>query len=293
MMAQSIPHESVDFQRIAQAIHYIHTNFKTQPSLEEVAEKVHLSAFHFQRLFTEWAGISPKKYLQYTSLHFAKSLMTGGNYSISKTAYETGLSGSSRLYDLFVNIEGITPGEYKEQGANIFITYGFAGSPFGPVMIATTPRGICKLSFYNDENAILQELKDEWPKSQMTRNDEESAQFASAIFSQKKSSPIKLNVKGTSFQLKVWEALLSIPEGKIAAYNQVADLVGQSSASRAVGSAIGKNPVALLIPCHRVIKKVGGIGEYRWNSDRKLSLLSWEMCQTVNRENIQDQVETY
>lgn len=285
-----ISNQDYDYERIAKAIAFIHENFKRQPDLDEVAEAVHLSPFHFQRMFTNWAGVSPKKFLQYTTTKFAKDLMKGGNYSISTITHKSGLSAPSRLHDLFVQIEGMTPGEYKKGGKELTITYGFHDSPFGEIMIATTAKGICAMNFTNDEETSVKQLAKEWPGAKLIHDNSEHTLLIRGVFDQAADTrqKIKLNIKGTPFQLKVWEALLRIPEGNMASYNQVAEMIWRPTASRAVGSAIGKNPVALLIPCHRVIKKVGGIGEYHWGSQRKLAVLQWERCQSMKNEKIDE-----
>ena len=277
--------EAFDYGRMAKAIAFIHDNFKEQPSLEEIAEKVHMSPFHFQRTFTQWAGISPKKYLQFTTSTFAKQLMKGGNFSLNKIAYSAGLSGSSRLHDLFVTIDGMSPGEYKSKGSGMSIAYGLYDSIFGKVLLASTEKGICKLSFYTDEQNAIGELFHEWPLSKFFREDKLHAETMEHLFNPQGELNLTLNIKGTPFQLKVWEALLNIPEGEIAAYQDIGQIIEMPTATRAIGSAIGKNPVAKIIPCHRVIKKVGGIGEYRWGSERKLSLLGWEQCQVMERKS--------
>lgn len=280
----NMENQEYDYNRIASAIDYIHNNFKDQPQLEEVAEAVHLSPYHFQRMFTNWTGISPKKFLQYLTTRFAKDMMKGGNYSISTVTYKAGLSGSSRLHDLFVSIEGMTPGEYNSRGRKLRITYGFYDTFFGQVLIATTSKGICSLFFTNnDENQALTDLMNEWPEALLDRDDQAHIFLVRSIFEKQNAGKdkIRLNIKGTPFQLKVWEALLRIPEGAMASYDQVAEMIWRPKASRAVGSAIGKNPVALLIPCHRVIKKVGGIGNYHWGEQRKRAILTWEHCQTL------------
>lgn len=208
-------------------------------------------------------------------------MMNGGNYSISNVTYNAGLSGSSRLHDLFVQIEGMTPGVYNAGGKNTKINYGFHLSPFGKIIIATTDKGICALRFVENENEAIQELHHEWPEADLIRDDEKHVLLVRSIFNRQvtQKQKITLNIKGTPFQLKVWEALLRIPEGAVVSYNQVADLIWRPKASRAVGSAIARNPIAMLIPCHRVIKKVGGIGEYHWGPQRKLAILNWEQCQ--------------
>ena len=269
--------DEINFNRITAAINYIQANFKSQPSLEEIAEKVNLSPFHFQKLFSEWAGTSPKRFLQYISISHAKKLLKE-NETLFNTALETGLSGTGRLHDLFINIEGMTPGEYKNGGENLYINYSFAESPFGNLIVASTQKGICHIAFYNEELSALRNLKKLFPLSsykQMMYLDQQNALF---IFNHdwKKLNQIKLHLKGTDFQLKVWETLLKIPMGKLSTYGAIADKLQNPKASRAVGTAIGDNPVAFLIPCHRVIQSSGALGGYHWGMDRKSAIIGWE-----------------
>jgi AraC family transcriptional regulator of adaptative response/methylated-DNA-[protein]-cysteine methyltransferase len=270
--------EIINYHRIAAAIDYIRLNFKTQPNLDEVAEKVNLSPFHFQRLFTEWAGISPKKFLQYLSLDYAKSLLKEKQATLFDTAFETGLSGTGRLHDLFMNIEGMTPAEYKNGGRALSINYSFAESPFGNIIVASTPKGICYMAFADDRNDAFGHLQAQFPNAQYTQVVDLAQQNALFIFKKDWSelSGIKLHLKGTPFQLKVWEALLNIPIGGLATYATVASTIQQPTASRAVGSAVGDNPVAFLIPCHRVIKSTGEFGQYHWGATRKSAIIGWE-----------------
>jgi len=273
--------EEINFNRIAEAIGYIKANFKTQPGLEEIAEKVNLSHFHFQRLFSEWAGTTPKRFLQYISIGYAKEMLKE-NQSLFDTALETGLSGTSRLHDLFVNIEGMTPGEYKNGGENLHINYSFAESPFGNIIVASTTKGICHIAFYDDENIALANLQRQFPAAQYQQILDKEQQNALYIFSHdwSKLHQIKLHLKGTDFQLKVWEALLKIPMGKLATYGNIAEQLQNPNASRAVGTAIGDNPVAFLIPCHRVIQSSGALGGYHWGVNRKTAMIGWEAAKT-------------
>ncbi len=268
-----------DYQRIAQAIEFINKNFKLQPDLDTVADAICLSPFHFQRLFKEWTGVSPKKFLQFVSLGHAKKLLMRQN-SLADTSFETGLSGSSRLHDLFVSIEGMTPGEYKSGGENLKINYSFEDTPFGKVIIASTSKGICHLSF--TENEEVDELIEKFPKATFTVKQDKLQEEALKIFHGNISDmkQIKLHLKGTPFQLKVWEALLRIPYGAASTYTSVAHAIQSPTAMRVVGSAIGANPVAYLIPCHRVIRSTGVIGDYHWGNTRKTALLGWENCKT-------------
>lgn len=273
--------DEINFNRITAAINYIQANFKTQPSLEEIAAKVNLSPFHFQKLFSEWAGTSPKRFLQYISISHAKKLLKE-NETLFNTALETGLSGTGRLHDLFVNIEGMTPGEFKNGGENLKINYSFAESPFGNLIVASTQKGICHIAFCTDELVAFNNLKKLFPLAsykQMMDLDQQNALF---IFNHdwKKLNQIKLHLKGTDFQLKVWETLLKIPMGKLSTYGAIAEKLQNPKASRAVGTAIGDNPVAFLIPCHRVIQSSGALGGYHWGTDRKSAIIGWEAAKT-------------
>ncbi|MDV7697232.1 methylated-DNA--[protein]-cysteine S-methyltransferase [Chryseobacterium soli] len=277
----------IDYNRIAQAIEYIQSNFKLQPSLEEVAEKIHLSPAHFQKIFTDWAGTSPKKFLQFISLEHAKNLLKEEKASLFDTAYETGLSSTSRLHDLFVNIEGMSPAEYKNGGKSLNINYSFSESPFGNVIAASTEKGICYMAFENDKETALGNLKSKFPNASFFEKQDELQKNALSIFNTDwtKLNTVKLHLKGTDFQLKVWESLLSIPMGKLSTYGNLAEKIGNSKASRAVGTAIGSNPVAFLIPCHRVIQSSGTIGGYMWGSERKQLIIGWESSH-VYSENL-------
>ena len=280
-----------DYERIEKAIGYINQHFRKQPDLEEVAKQVYLSPFHFQRLFKEWAGVTPKKFLQYISLDFAKKMLKENQASLFDTAYEAGLSGISRLHDLFVNIEGMTPGEYKNGGEQLSIHYSFAESPFGPLLIASTPKGICHLSFADDEKVALAALKKMFPNAAYKQMVDAIQQSVFPFFTSEWTAPekIKLHLKGTAFQLKVWETLLKIPSGKFTTYGNLAQQIGKAAASRAVGSAIGDNPVAWIIPCHRVIQSGGNFGQYHWGSTRKTAMLGWEAAQADENKNTDQQ----
>jgi len=273
-----------DYERIKKAIEFIRSNFQQQPDLDAVAKEVYLSPFHFQRLFKDWAGVSPKKFLQYISLQHAKKLLH--QHTVSDTAYETGLSGSSRLHDLFISIEGMTPGEYKNGGEQLQINYSFAETPFGNIIVASTTKGICHLAFADDEKEALQQLQLQFPNAQFRQVVDTIQQNALFIFTQdwKDLSKIKLHLKGTPFQIKVWEALLKIPMGDVSTYSGIANTINNPNASRAVGTAIGDNPVAFLIPCHRVIRSTGDFGQYHWGSIRKTAMIGWEAAK-ANPEN--------
>jgi len=273
-----------DYERIKKAIEFIRSNFQQQPDLDAVAKEVYLSPFHFQRLFKDWAGVSPKKFLQYISLQHAKKLLH--EHTVSDAAYETGLSGSGRLHDLFINIEGMTPGEYKNGGEQLQINYSFAETPFGNIIVASTPKGICHLAFADDEKEALIQLQLQFPNAQFRQVVDTIQQNALFIFTQdwKDLSKIKLHLKGTPFQIKVWEALLKIPMGDVSTYSGIATSINNPNASRAVGTAIGDNPVAFLIPCHRVIRSTGDFGQYHWGSIRKTAMIGWEAAKS-NPEN--------
>ncbi len=270
--------QEVNYQRIAEAISYIRENFRAQPSLDEIAEHTHLSPYHFQRLFREWAGVSPKKFLQYISLLHAKRMLQENQATLFEAALETGLSGTGRLHDLFINIEGMTPGEYKNGGECLLIKYSFAESPFGKLIVASTSKGICRIAFAQEEASTLQELKQQFPNATYQQQPDQLQLSAISIFNQDWSQlpRIKLHLKGTDFQLKVWEALLKIPMGRLSTYGKISREIQKPKAARAVGSAIGDNPVAFLIPCHRVIRASGEFGEYHWGSTRKTAMIGWE-----------------
>jgi len=272
-----------DYYRIAEALQYIQQNMQDQPNLDAVASKIHLSPFHFQRLFTDWAGISPKKFLQYISVEHAKKILRTEGNSVYDAAYDTGLSGTGRLHDLFVNIEGMTPGEYKNAGKNLSIQYSFHESQFGNYIVASTSVGICNLLFFEKSAVAAEdELKSLWPNAKVFEGEDRNHALVEKFFNNdfNQAEKIKLHLKGSPFQLKVWEALLRIPEGHLSSYSTIANEIHQPKAFRAVGTAIGSNPVGFIIPCHRVIKNVGGIGEYRWGATRKMAMIGWEAAQT-------------
>ena len=276
--------EQLNYERIAEAIDYIRENFKTQPDLEAVAGKVHLSPFQFQRLFTDWAGVSPKKFLQYISVEHAKAVLKDQQSTVFDAAYETGLSGTGRLHDLFISIEGMTPGEFRNGGADLAINYSFAESPFGNILVASTTKGICYMAFAEDTEETLTALRAEFPNAGFRQITDLIQQNALYIFTKdwRRLNQIKLHLKGTAFQLKVWETLLKIPMGRLSTYKDIATRIGQPTASRAVGSAVGDNPVAFLIPCHRVILSEGSFGQYHWGTTRKTAMIGWEAAKTTN-----------
>jgi AraC family transcriptional regulator, regulatory protein of adaptative response / methylated-DNA-[protein]-cysteine methyltransferase len=268
----------LNFKRIAKAIEYLARNFKAQPGLDEVAQQVHLSPFHFQRLFSEWAGVSPKKFLQFLTVDYAKNILKEKGATLFDAAFETGLSGTGRLHDLFIKVEGMTPGEYKNGGGALSINYSFAESPFGNILVASTPKGICHMAFADDEAKALQELQKQFPNAGYKQMVDLVQQNALYIFTHDwaRLSQVKLHLKGTDFQLKVWETLLKIPEGSLATYKTIAEKINNPNALRAVGSAIGQNPIAYIIPCHRVIQSAGTFGNYHWGATRKTAMIGWE-----------------
>lgn len=274
--------EVVHFMRIAAAIDYINRNFKEQPSLEQIAEAVHLSPFHFHRLFSDWAGTSPKKFVQYISIGYAKQLLRENrDISLAEMAFQTGLSSSSRLHDLFVKIEGMTPLEYKNGGENLRINYDYIDTLFGRIILASTSKGICYMAFETDQKEAFARLIHQFPKATFEQKTDVNQQGVLAFFQRDVSqlSEIKLHLKATDFQLKVWESLLKIPQGQLTTYGDIAREIENPTASRAVGTAIGKNPIAFLIPCHRVIQASGKLGGYMWGTTRKAAIIGWEGAQ--------------
>jgi AraC family transcriptional regulator, regulatory protein of adaptative response / methylated-DNA-[protein]-cysteine methyltransferase len=276
---------SDDYARIEQAIYFLENNASRQPSLSEVAESIHLSEYHFQRLFRHWVGISPKRFLQFLTKENAKKLLEG-SASVLEAAYQVGLSSPGRLHDLFVTAEAVTPGEYKLRGTGLTIAYGFHPTPFGECLLAVTERGICNLSFVMAEGRMkaLKELQRNWPKANLVEEPSRTQPLVGQIFdrsNQNSSQSIRLYLSGSNFQLKVWEALLRIPPAHMVSYRDIASHLGNPLASRAVGSAVARNPVAVLIPCHRVIHTLGEFGNYHYGSARKKALLGWEMANTA------------
>lgn len=268
----------IDFDRIRKAIGYLNDNYKAQPDLDEVAAYVHMSSYHFQRMFTDWAGVSPKQFLQYISIEYAKGILKENSSSLFDAAYEVGLSGTGRLHDLFVKIEGMTPGEYKNGGKDLSVNYSFFSTIFGEILIATTSKGICYMAFSDNQTEVLEELFSLFPNAIYQNIIDDIQHRVISIFTSdwKKLDEVKLHIKGTDFQIKVWEALLKIPKGKLSSYSDISAIIGKPEANRAVGSAIGHNPVAYLIPCHRVIQSTGLFGQYHWGSDRKAAMIGWE-----------------
>ncbi len=270
-----------DYQRVEQAIHFIEEHYQRQPELREIAENVGLSEFHFQRVFTRWAGISPKRFLQFLTKENAKELLN--HSSVLDTTYSVGLSSPGRLHDLFIHTEAVTPGEYKARGEGLNIRYGFHATPFGEALIGLTERGICHLSFVqHGHNQALTDLATEWKLAKLQEDFSATEPLVEPVFSLgHHPAPISVYLAGTNFQLKVWEALLSVQPGKVTTYEQIAAQIGRPAALRAVGTAVGHNPIAYLIPCHRVIRKLGDFGNYRWGPARKKALLGWEAARIL------------
>lgn len=272
-------HAMNDYERIAKAIEYVSSRVEHQPSLSDVAAHVNLSPHHFQRLFSRWAGVTPKRFLQVLTVERAKALLERMSplLHISDTV---GLSSASRLYDHFVTLEAVTPGEYKAGGAGMTIEFAMHDTPFGAAFIAVTPRGICKLAFLTNAGIEpeIRALAKQWPQARLLNTDKHTSAVAARAFGSTAQAdrPLSLLVRGTNFQVSVWKALLSIPPGAVTSYTQVAAAVGRPGAARAVGSAVGANPVAWLIPCHRVIQQSGKLGGYRWGECRKHAIHAWE-----------------
>ena len=268
-----------DYARIADAIRFIASQVARQPTLDEIAAHVHLSPFHFQRLFSRWAGVTPKRYLQVLTLERAKALLQESR-PLLEVADTLGLSSGSRLYDHFVQLEAVTPGEYKQRGAGLVIDHGVHDTPFGQAFVALTPRGVCNFSFLDDQapQAPLTALAQSWPEAELREAPSRTQGVIHTMFDGSKTPdrPISLHVSGTNFQISVWRALLQIPPAKVVSYAQVASAVGNPKAARAVGLAVGANPVALMIPCHRVIQQNGKLGGYHWGETRKQAIHAWE-----------------
>lgn len=276
-----ITEASTNYKRVEKAIQFMLDHQKSQPRITEIASHVGISEFHFNRLFKEWAGVTPKQFLQFLTLNHAKAILNESR-TVLDTAYDVGLSSSGRLHDLFVTIDAVTPGNYRSNGRELLIEHGCALSPFGQCFIAATNRGICKFSFLADGQMLpfRLELQSEWPEAAIVENDHMAEKYAREIFrldgAEKSRKKITLLLKGTNFQLKVWEALLRIPEGSLLSYADVASAIGKPESTRAVAGAIAKNPIGYLIPCHRVLRSSGELSGYRWGSARKAALLGWE-----------------
>ena len=287
MLETDLPRADVsarDYDRIARAIGYLRRHIAEQPDLAAAARHANLSEHHFQRLFTRWAGVSPKRFVQYLTVEHAKSRLGSGN--VLDLAGAVGLSGPGRLHDLFVTLEAMSPGEYRAGGAGLAIRYGVHESPFGPAVVAATARGICALHFIDGKGDGVEQLRAHWPEAELRQDAAGTAAIAERIFqplSSPAGRPLALLVKGTNFQIKVWRAPLELPLGSIASYRHIAARIGAPGSARAVGGAIGANPIAWLIPCHRVIRETGLLGGYRWGTDRKAAMLGWEAAHAASR----------
>lgn len=275
-----------DYHRIALAIDYINRCATRQPSLEEIAAQVHLSPYHFQRLFSRWTGTSPKRFLQTLTLERGKALLDQ-SLSVLDTAESLGLSSSSRLHDHFIHLEAVSPGEYRRKGEGLRIVFGVHPTPFGPVFLAMTPRGVLRADFLEDDDPgeVLNELAMDWPAAVLAEAPEPTGAAVDRIFAGPggHKTPLSLHVAGTNFQVAVWRALLRVPPGRLVSYLQVADAVGKPGSARAVGNAVGANPVAFVIPCHRVIRESGALGGYRWGATRKQAIQCWEAARSAHR----------
>jgi len=271
--------QAEDFHRVETALQFIEANFKDQPSLDQIARRVHLSKYHFDRLFKRWAGISPVRFMHFITLDYTKQQLAKSK-SLLDTALDAGLSGPGRLHDLFVNFDAMTPGEFKKQGEGLTVSYGFCKSPFGTCLLATTRRGICFLGFVGEggDKKALDQLFQTWPGSDFKESPKRIAPIIKNIFTMDKKNPrpFNLRVKGTNFQVNVWKALLTIPRGCLISYQDIAAHIGNPKSCRAVAGAIAANPVSFLIPCHRVITTSGAIHRYRWGASRKKALIGWE-----------------
>lgn len=276
---------ALDYQRIEKALRFMDENFLRQPSLKQIADAAHLSEFHFSRLFGRWAGTTPQRFLRFLTKEYAKSLLTDRQDLLDVTV-RTGLSSPGRLHELMVTFEALSPGEIKQRGAGVTIRYGFADSPFGECLLAVTDRGIVSLTFQgsHERASALATLRQTWEQATFTEDGAGIARYAEQVFAADKSSsdkPLHLVLRGTNFQIKVWEALLTIPAGRVVSYDDVAVRIGMPTAQRAVGTAIGSNAIGYLIPCHRVIQKIGTTGAYRWGALRKRAMLGWEAARAV------------
>jgi AraC family transcriptional regulator of adaptative response/methylated-DNA-[protein]-cysteine methyltransferase len=288
MMSMELLEE--DYIRVEKAIRFIETQALRQPSLADIASSVGLSEFHFQRLFSRWVGISPKRFLQFLTKEYARTLLEESRDVLSVT-YDSGLSSPGRLHELFVTCEAVTPGEIKTRGEGLTIEYGFHASPFGRCLLARTERGICGLSFVQEETpeaALVRNLRARWPGARIVDNPQSTARLVKQIFAfpqPHEPAPLHLFVRGTNFQIQVWQALIRIPFGKAVTYEDVARHIGMPTASRAVGNAVGSNPIPFLIPCHRVIRKLGEFGNYGEGPERKKAILGWEAALTVGERS--------
>ncbi|MCP4567183.1 MAG: methylated-DNA--[protein]-cysteine S-methyltransferase [FCB group bacterium] len=283
MKENKLTQSAEDYFHIGQAIEFVEANFKSQPTLEEIARSANLSKFHFQRLFKRWVGVSPTRFMQFLTLEYTKRQLDESK-SVLDASYDAGLSGPGRLHDLFVNFEAMTPGEYKRLGSDLRIEYGFHPSPFGECLLAMTERGVCFLGFVHDggRSAAIMELRRNWPLATVSENKQKTKSIIGKVFALsagRGSTPFHLHLKGTNFQVQVWRALLTIPAGNVVSYGDIAAYLGKPKAYRAVANTVAINPVSFLIPCHRVITSSGLIHKYRWGATRKKAILGWEAAQ--------------
>ena len=278
----------MNFKRIAIAIDYLYKNHRQQPDLELVAEVVGLSPFHFQKMFKDWAGVSPKKFVSFLNIEYAKSLLKSKKLSLLDVAIRTGLSGTSRLHDLFINIEGMTPGEYKNGGRDLNLNYSYSETQFGTILACATVKGVCHLAFIENEEEAFKTMVSRFPNATFVQTHDDFQQNAINAFQMESQElqPVRLHLKGTDFQIKVWQALLNIPRGNLRTYGNIASEIRMPGASRALGSAIVDNPIAYLIPCHRVIQSTGLSGNYMWGPSRKLAMIGWEAARLESDLNL-------
>lgn len=282
---------SRDYERIEMAIRYLEEHFQDQPDLEEVARATGLSPFHFHRLFSRWVGTTPKRFLQYLTVEYAKDRLRESS-SVMEAAWDSGLSGSSRLHDLMVTVEAVTPGEFKQGGRELVVRWGVHPSPFGDCVLGITDRGLCALEFVTQRSSrqVEQELTRRWPGAELREAPEETEPYLDKLFPEPGAGPrgpFTLLIKGTNFQLQVWQALLQIPPGYLTSYGAIARHLGRPGTSRAVGQAVGWNPISYLIPCHRVIQSAAaGLGGYRWGLPRKQAMLAWEAAAASQRSSL-------
>lgn len=288
LITQELKHLSQDYYIVERAIQYLDKHHRQQPTLEEIARHVHMSEYHFQRLFKRWVGISPKRFLQFVTKEHAKQMLAE-RHGILDVAFLSGLSSPGRLYDLFVSCEAVTPGEYKSAGEGLTIQYGIHPSPFGNCLIAVTERGICGLVFLAEDtrDPSPQDYFQQWSKATFRAGFDTTQSYINQIFGvfeRKNVQQIPIYLHGTNFQIMVWEALMKIPSGQVVTYEDIAFQIGMPSASRAVGNAVARNSIPVIIPCHRVIRKTGVYGKYRYGSERKRAMLGWEFAATEKKQ---------
>lgn len=287
MQTEAFCQAAMDYQRIEKAIQFLADNFHSQPSLKYIAAEIHLSPYHFQRLFSRWVGISPKRFLQFLTKEHAKRLLEK-SINLLEVTYEAGLTSPGRLHDLFVTCEAVTPGEYKTRGEGLVIAYGYHPTPFGECMLATTDRGICAVRFVqnDDRRAVFARLQHRWQNARLVESPDVTRPLIEHIFNAHKAgcpTPLHLVLNGTNFQIKVWEALIRIPMGAVVSYADIAAHIGMPKAARAVGNAVGSNPISFVIPCHRVIRKTAEVGNYGGGKARKMAILGWEAVHTYHQ----------